>query len=166
MVARRKTKVAFLKRALASRWISPVFCKLQEAAKHPCRSREYFALAERASNNSPFFPRHSLTLILPSSANTVSPDVPHHRGHANLNRMIQRQPPLALFPCQRQRTTDQPAADRPQALVPLVRLPIPLLVVFPPRSPPVLLPPQLPRLPGLWKLPGHLRLFHRLSHRC
>src|SRR6267154_225817 len=54
-----------------------------------------------------------LALAPPSSANAVSPDVPHRRDHVNLNRMIKRRAPDALLP--RQRTANQPANDRPQA---------------------------------------------------
>jgi hypothetical protein len=54
-----------------------------------------------------------LALAPPSSANAVSPDVPHRRDHVNHNRMIKRRAPHALLP--RQRAAGQPAADRPQA---------------------------------------------------
>jgi hypothetical protein len=54
-----------------------------------------------------------LALAPPSSANAVSPDVPHRRDHVNLNRMIKRRAPHALLP--RQHNGDQPTADHPQA---------------------------------------------------
>lgn len=50
-----------------------------------------------------------LALAPPSSANDVSPNVPHRRDHVNLNRIIKKRTPLDLLPRQR------PAADRPQA---------------------------------------------------
>ncbi|SRR6266436_1508767 len=42
-----------------------------------------------------------LALARPSSANAVSPDAPHRRDHANLNRMIKRRAPYTLIPRQR-----------------------------------------------------------------
>lgn len=54
-----------------------------------------------------------LALAPPSSANAPSPDVPHRRDHVNLNRMIKRRVPHALFP--RQHTGDQTGDNRPQA---------------------------------------------------
>ena len=51
-----------------------------------------------------------LALAPPSSANDVSPNVPHRRDHVNLNRMIKKRTPLDLLPRQR-----PAAADRPQA---------------------------------------------------
>lgn len=54
-----------------------------------------------------------LALAPSSSANVVSPDVPHRRDHVNLNRMIKRRAPHPLLP--RQPAAAQPADDRPLA---------------------------------------------------
>jgi hypothetical protein len=54
-----------------------------------------------------------LALAPPSSANAVSPDVPHRRDHVNLNRMIKRRAPHALLP--RQPASDPSGDKDPQA---------------------------------------------------
>ncbi|KAN0107103.1 hypothetical protein V8E52_010480, partial [Russula decolorans] len=54
-----------------------------------------------------------MALAPPSSANAVSPDIPHHRDHVNLNRMIKKCAPHALLP--RQCTSDQSGDNHPQA---------------------------------------------------
>ncbi|KAH9998700.1 non-SMC mitotic condensation complex subunit 1-domain-containing protein [Russula vinacea] len=46
----KKVKGSLLDKSLRIEMDSPVFRKLQEAIEHPCRSREWFALAEQAIN--------------------------------------------------------------------------------------------------------------------
>jgi len=46
----KKVKGSLLDKSLRINMDSPVFRKLQEAIEHPCRSREWFALAEQAIN--------------------------------------------------------------------------------------------------------------------
>jgi hypothetical protein len=46
----KKVKGSVLDKSVRIEMDSPVFRKLQEAIEHPCRSREWFALAEQAIN--------------------------------------------------------------------------------------------------------------------
>jgi condensin complex subunit 1 len=46
----KKVKGSLLDKSVRLDMDSPVFRKLQEAIEHPCRSREWFALAEQAIN--------------------------------------------------------------------------------------------------------------------
>ncbi|KAH9018706.1 non-SMC mitotic condensation complex subunit 1-domain-containing protein [Lactarius pseudohatsudake] len=103
----KKVKGSLLDKSVRLDMDSPVFRKLQEAIEHPCRSREWFALAEQAINT--------------VYALGDRPEVLSNTIIRNLTRRaFRRRPPTEEDPAAEAPDPDVMDEDRPQSTQPLI----------------------------------------------
>ncbi|KAH9035820.1 non-SMC mitotic condensation complex subunit 1-domain-containing protein [Lactarius hengduanensis] len=105
----KKVKGSLLDKSVRLDMDSPVFRKLQEAIEHPCRSREWFALAEQAINT--------------VYALGDRPEVLSNTIIRNLTRRaFRRRPPTEEDPAAEAPDPDVMDEDRPQSTQPLISM--------------------------------------------